>query len=372
MATDGMQRGFFRRGWEKQSGVVLLLIGTPGTGKRPVGQYLATEKGFVHLDFGNAATREDLLDLGEPELRARLAQLREGGHGVVITWGAGEPDQLDEVDRLISVGAELIWFDSDRGAACRAHFADAPHPPPFHFVDPFDAEGRFRPVNAVVEELLTPRPRLRPVPARARAGRLAAEARVRYGDALAFLAGAAAATAALLVVATGTSSQQPQPRPVLASGGGAVAHHVAALPKRGVLVSGASLAGVRLGDTMAKVKALWGGRFTRCRDCKPRMWFYLYPPPDDPVGAGVEFDGGRVVAVFTLGAPSGWHTETGIRVGQILSSQFDGKPKSKWLSCAGYSAQLTRSSTNSVTSILTQGAAVYGFALTRPSVSPCH
>jgi hypothetical protein len=25
-----------------------------------------------------------------------------------------------------------------------------------------------------------------------------------------------------------------------------------------------------------------------------------------------------------------------------------------------------------VTSILTQGSAVYGFALTRPSVSPCH
>ena len=139
-----------------------------------------------------------------------------------------------------------------------------------------------------------------------------------------------------------------------------------------MLVSGASLAGVRLGDTMASVKALWGGHFTRCGSCKPAMWFFFYPPPQDPVGAGVEFQKGKVVAVFTLGGPAGWHTETGIKVGEILSSQFDGKSTSKWLSCAGYSAQLTHSSGNSVTSILTQGAAVYGFALTRPSVSPCH
>ena len=137
-------------------------------------------------------------------------------------------------------------------------------------------------------------------------------------------------------------------------------------------MSGASLAGVRLGDTMASVKALWGGHFTRCGSCKPAMWFYFYPPPDDPVGAGVEFRNDRVVAVFTLGGPTGWHTETGIKVGQILNSQYNGKTKSTWLSCAGYSAQLTRSSGSSVTSILTQGAAVYGFALTRPSVSPCH
>ncbi len=137
-------------------------------------------------------------------------------------------------------------------------------------------------------------------------------------------------------------------------------------------MSGASLAGVRLGDTMASVKALWGGHFTRCGSCKPAMWFYFYPPPDDPVGAGVEFRNDRVIAVFTLGGPTGWHTETGIKVGQILNGQYNGKTKSTWLSCAGYSAQLTRSSGSSVTSILTQGAAVYGFALTRPSVSPCH
>ncbi len=365
MATHGMQRGLFSGG-QKKSGNVLLLIGTPGTGKRPVGQYLAQERGFVHLDFEKEETRDALLDLSRSELRAELTRLQEGRHGVVITWRAEGVDQLDDVERLRAAGAEPVWFDSDRGAACSAHFADAAEPPRFHFVDPFDLEGRFRPVNAVVAELLVPRPPL----ARVRAARLAGEVRARYGDGLAFLAGAAAATAALVVVAASPSAQQP--RPALASAGGSTVHHVAALPKQGVLVSGASLAGVRLGDTMASVKQLWGGHFTRCGSCKPAMWFYFYPPPQDPVGAGVEFQNGKVVAVFTLGGPAGWHTETGIKVGEVLSSQFDGKSKGKWLSCAGYSAQLTHSSGDSVTSILTQGAAVYGFALTRPSVSPCH
>jgi hypothetical protein len=90
------------------------------------------------------------------------------------------------------------------------------------------------------------------------------------------------------------------------------------------------------------------------------------------VGAGVEFSHGRVVAVFTLGSPNGWRTATGIHIGQIMDNPLpDGNARS-WLNCTGYSAEPTQVSTAAVTSILRQGAAVYGFALTRPSVSPCH
>jgi hypothetical protein len=78
-----------------------------------------------------------------------------------------------------------------------------------------------------------------------------------------------------------------------------------------VLVSGRSLAGVQLGDTMAQVRAHWGGHFARGAGCKPAMWFYTYPPPSDEVSKAA------------------------------------------------------------VTSILTRGAAVDGFAPTRPAVSPC-
>jgi hypothetical protein len=120
------------------------------------------------------------------------------------------------------------------------------------------------------------------------------------------------------------------------------------------------------------VRALWGSHFTHC--CSPGTWFYVYPPPSDPVGAAVEFRNGRVVAVYTLGEPAGWHTETGIRVGQIIDNPTaaKGTSTSKYVACAGYGAKSTRSASGAVTSLLTQGASVYGFALTAPSVSPCH
>jgi hypothetical protein len=196
---------------------------------------------------------------------------------------------------------------------------------------------------------------------------VAADLRFHLGAAGAALAGAAAVTMVVVVGVTGGGGAAPR---VAHAHAAEPARHLASLPRQGVLVSGTSLAGVRLGDSMATVKQLWGGHYTRCQGCKPAMWFYLYPPPSDPVGAGVQFDNGRVVAVFTLGSPSGWHMENGIHVGQILNNPSGNE--ARWLSCAGYSAKPTQVTSQAVTSILTQGAAVYGFALTRPSVSPCH
>ncbi len=344
----------------------LLLIGTPGTGKRPVAHYLVQTAGFVHLDFGDDETRSLYLDTTDAGLRERLEDTA-AGERLVITWAAGPPGQLDQVYRLQQAGFDPVWFDSDRGAACGAHFADTPHLPSFAFVDSFDAEARFRPVEAVVAELLEPHRARR----RAPVGRVAAGARRHAATLGAALVGAAAIGTVLFagidafVASSPVAQRASAPAPRVA-----VARHVATLPQRGVLVSGMSLAGVELGDSMAKVKALWGGRFTRCGSCEPAIWFYWYPPPADPQGAGVQFSQGRVVAVFTLGSPAGWHTETGIRVGQILDNPT--KPGSRWRSCTGYSASSTLTTRDAVTSILTQGSAVYGFALTRPSVSPCH
>ncbi len=181
------------------------------------------------------------------------------------------------------------------------------------------------------------------------------------------LAGAATATAIVLTGIGAATSGGHQAGPALAFAGPT---HAAALPRQGILVSNESLAGIRLGDSRAAVKKLWGGHFTRCGGCTPETWFYFYPPPADPVGAGVEFASGKVVAVFTLGSPAGWRTSNGIKVGEILGFPRAGDPQ--WLSCNGYSAKPEARSGTAVTSILTQGAAVYGFALTRPSVSPCH
>lgn len=342
----------------------LLLLGTPGTGKRPVATYLAETNGFVHLDFEDCETRAFYLEGSNAELRERLGRAAGDGRGIVITWAAGPSSQLRQLRRLRSLGVEQVWFDSDRGTAYRAHFADVRRVPRCEFVDTFEADGQFRPVDAVARELLEPRPR------QVSRRELVAAARGRVALAGAALAGVAAAGLVVLAgigtyAERGSAGAQVAAKPALAA-----AHRVPGLPHRGILVSGKSLAGVQLGDSMAAVKALWGGRFSRCDTCKPAMWFYWYPPPADPEGAGVQFANGRVVAVFTLGSPAGWRTETGIRVGQILNNPTPGST-GRWLTCAGYSASSTRTTPNAVTSILTQGSAVYGFALTRPSVSPC-
>jgi hypothetical protein len=143
----------------------------------------------------------------------------------------------------------------------------------------------------------------------------------------------------------------------------------AALPRQGVLVHGESLAGVQLGDTEDDVRALWGHNFTVCANCSVTTWFYIYPT-GDPFGAAVKFRDGRVTAVFTLGAPTGWRDDEGVRVGQLLEPQEPGEGDETWRGCLGYGAKSTREG-EAVSSVLTQGLAVYGFALTLPSEPVC-
>ena len=266
-----------RRGANR--GPLLLLIGTPGTGKRPLGSYLEREHGFVHLNFENAETRARYLGRGSAALRSQIDALRSGGRGVVITWAAGDAEQLRDVRSLVSQGAAAVWCDSDRGAACRAHYAGARRVPRFDFVDTFEADGSFRPVAAVVGELLEHRPHRRR-PSRPRV-RIVGDLRFRLVVAASALAGAATATAVVLTGIGAATHARHHPQPALALGGPALATHVGVLPKKGVLVSNQSLAGIQLGDTRAAVRKLWGGRFTRCGSCTPETWSYFYPEPAD-------------------------------------------------------------------------------------------
>ena len=87
------------------------------------------------------------------------------------------------------------------------------------------------------------------------------------------------------------------------------------LPAKGVVVPGASLAGVQLGATQAQVRAAWGRRYGRCRDCAQPTWYYTYRD-FQPQGAGVTFRNGRATALFTIWSPPGWHTNRGLTVGQ--------------------------------------------------------
>jgi hypothetical protein len=135
------------------------------------------------------------------------------------------------------------------------------------------------------------------------------------------------------------------------------------LPARGVLHPGVSLAGIRLGDTVAKVRRLWGSNYKVCPDCKARTWFFFYSR-GEPLGAAVRFnDAGRVVAAFTLGAPTGWHTSEGLLVGEQIDKVARLYGSLNWHGCIGYGAMFMRKG-NTVTSIYTTGQVVYGFAIT--------
>jgi len=145
----------------------------------------------------------------------------------------------------------------------------------------------------------------------------------------------------------------------------------AALPLRGLLVSGESLAGVGLGASPAAVEAAWGTGYTVCRSCTLTTWYFVYPR--QTVGAAVIFDRtDRAIAVFTLGMPFGWRTEKGLRLGAEIHSLTALYPTRQMnlQHCIGYNALSLRRG-EVVTSIYTQADFVYGFALTAPGRSTC-
>jgi len=344
---------------------LLLLTGTPGTGKRPLGSYLELSRGFVHVDLDNRETRTRYLRSGEDEFRHELAILASTHRKLVVTWNFTSETQLAYVESLRELGFEWIWMDGDRGAAFDAMIVRLSNIRTPRFVDPFEADGTFRALETVTGELrrrraLPPlprrtRPRVRvrvPVPA-------FALQRPAWAGVLAF---AAAATAAGVAYVTGAIAPSQPARVALTH---QAAQHRPGLPANGVLVRGESLGGVELGDTAAQVISKWGSDFTVLPGL-PTTWLYV---TERGTGAGVSFRGGVVTGVFTLGMPDGWHTSNGIRVGTLFGKFND--MSGSTTACSGYGAVSTRSG-QAVTSILTIGNSVYGFELTRPSEPVCH
>jgi hypothetical protein len=78
---------------------------------------------------------------------------------------------------------------------------------------------------------------------------------------------------------------------------------------------------------------------------------------------------GTVVAVFTLGSPTGWGMK-GVIMYDPVSNVYNvfGNPATQ--NCVGYSA-LTVKIGDSTTSFYSSSGVIYGFALTAPSQSPC-
>jgi hypothetical protein len=341
----------------RRSGRRLILItGTPGTGKRPLGSYLETERGFVHVDLDNRESRTRFLLSGADALCTELATVTSTAKRIVVTWTFAAETQLEYVEAMRSLGFEWIWMDSDRGAAYDALVAEAATEPP-RFVDAFEPQGTFRALENVLDEL---RRRRRLAPRRRRSKtRAGAVPRPAWAGVVAFAAAGAALGGTYL--AGGFTAARPVHVSVAQSTPSGI------LPVNGVLVPGQSLGGIRLGDTGGKVMDLWGRDYTMISG-QPMTWIYM-SPTGDPYGAAVSFRNGRVTAIFTLGGIKGWRRSDGLRVGQTLSTFND--PQGRTTACVGYGAMSTRNG-DTVTSILTNGQSIYGFALTRPSEPVCH
>jgi hypothetical protein len=141
------------------------------------------------------------------------------------------------------------------------------------------------------------------------------------------------------------------------------------LPLQGTVVPAKSVAGIRLGASPAQVRATWGRAFGVCTDCTQRTWYFTYTRYE-PQGAGVEFRGKRVAALFTLWSPSGWRTAQGLRIGDSegrVTAVYG--PLTK-LDCGTYDAyQLPRGRV--ATDFYVFDGKVWGFAVTRSDVPVC-
>ena len=338
----------------------LLITGTPGTGKRALGNYLAEERGFVHVDLDRASTRSHLLRSGEEALRTELAALAADSRKLVVTWTFTSEAQLPYVELMQSLGFEWIWTDSDRGAAYDALLAPGAAARGPRFVDAFEPDGRFRALETVTTELRRRRPIPLPMPTRVGVPAVSLM-RPAWAGAAAFTV-AAAAVAGAYIHGTFTPAQQPARVAVVHQ------EQPGILPVNGILVRGKSLGGVKLGDPASKVIVLWGRDYTVLAG-HPTTWLY-WSPTGDPFGAAVSFRNGVVTAVFTVGGIEGWRSSDGLRPGQTISRFNDPGPSTTQTACIGYGAISTRSG-GAVTSIFMQGQSIYGFSLSRPYESIC-
>jgi hypothetical protein len=146
------------------------------------------------------------------------------------------------------------------------------------------------------------------------------------------------------------------------------------LPTRGIFVPGVSLAGVHLGFTQTKVKAVLGQNYTPCTVaisnlCKEPLWLFEYTR-GEPLGVGVKFHNNKVTAIFTLGAIQGWKTKEGLKIYDPVSNIYSFYETPIYTKCIGFEAFSARQGTVT-SSIYTASGVVYGFALTAQGEAIC-
>ena len=143
----------------------------------------------------------------------------------------------------------------------------------------------------------------------------------------------------------------------------------AAPPGAGVLVPGRSLGGIQLGTTKAEVERRWGRAYGVCSNCPRETWYFNYYA-FQPRGAGVEWRGGRVAAVFTIYQPLGWRTPKGLELGDSSERLTGLYGPLRVVTCDGYSAHVLEGR-NATTVFYVLGDRLWAFGLSRPGLALC-
>lgn len=92
------------------------ITGVPGTGKTAIGNYLADNHGFKHLDVEVALQHPNPVEI----IQQTITEAQNNNSDFVITWGfqPGSDDKI--VIAIKNLGAKLIWLDGNREAARKA------------------------------------------------------------------------------------------------------------------------------------------------------------------------------------------------------------------------------------------------------------
>ena len=136
-----------------------------------------------------------------------------------------------------------------------------------------------------------------------------------------------------------------------------------------MLAPGESLGGARLGMTRGEIRAAWGDRHGVCRRCGRKTW-YFNERPFAPQGAGVSFERGRAVRLFTVWQPQGWRTVEGLALGEEAARVEDLYGPLARHRCRRYTAFLLPGA-NADTVFYVYRGAVWAFGLERRGVRAC-
>lgn len=148
----------------------------------------------------------------------------------------------------------------------------------------------------------------------------------------------------------------------------AVAAAIGSLPHGALFVPGRSLAGVSIGEPAQQVRTALGGHGL-CENCATTTWYFTYAKFTQP-GLAVEFRRGRVVAVYTIWEPGGWHTPGGLALGAVEAQVTRAAEPVAPIQCPGYTAYIhDRAAVRTVYYVV--AGKLWGFGLMRAGTIPC-